>query len=125
MRVIIDTNIILDIFLKREPFVTASYGVIRKALIDESDALVTTNAVTDIYYMLRRDMKDAAKAKGCIEHLLQLVSLADVLQADVKTALQIDMSDFEDALISAVAQRCKADYIVTRNMNNSKIKYEV
>ncbi len=115
MIILIDTNVILDILQKREPFFTASYGALRKAVEKDTACLLSVSAVTDIFYILRRALHSSEHAKSYIEQLSRLVTFADVLEADIQTALSHTMSDFEDAVVDAVAARNKADYILTRN----------
>ncbi|TEB16719.1 hypothetical protein Psfp_01120 [Pelotomaculum sp. FP] len=115
MRILIDTNVILDILRKREPFFEASYGAFKQAALDDTECLVSATAVTDIFYLLRKGLGDMVKAKESLERLLQLVTIADVLALDIQTALSESTPDFEDAVVHAVAARNKADYILTRN----------
>jgi len=118
MRIIIDTNVIMDILLKREPFFEASYGALRQAIARGDDCLVSASAVTDIYYLLHKSLKDTAIAKAHLERLFRLLSVADVLSVDIQSAISSDISDYEDAVVHAVALREKADYIVTRNVKD-------
>ena len=115
MNVLIDTNVILDILQKREPFFEDSYRALRKAIEAEAECLLSVSAATDIFYVLRKSFQSAPKARERMEELSQLVLYADVLGTDVHTALMGTLSDFEDAVVDAVAQRNGADYILTRN----------
>ena len=115
MRIVVDTNVILDIFLKREPFFAASYGALRKAVEADVDCFVSATAVTDVFYILRKNLKSSEQAKGYLSSLMQLVSFSDVLSTDIAGALASEMADFEDAVVDAVASRMGAQYILTRN----------
>lgn len=115
MRILIDTNVILDILLKREPFFEASYGALKQTMVNDSECLVSAAAVTDIFYLLRKEFHDVGKAKEGLERLLRLIPVADVLALDIRTAMSDSLPDFEDAVVHAVAARNKADYILTRN----------
>lgn len=124
MKILIDTNIILDVLLHRTDFFDASYNVLKLATLGKAEAIVTANSITDIYYILNRANKDPIKSKDAIIQFLNLVGIADVLASDVMNALSSTMTDFEDALVGSIAKRVKADYIVTRNtkdFNNSPI----
>lgn len=57
MRIIIDTNIVLDVLLHRTDFLDASYNVLKLPTLDKAEAFVTANSITDIYYILRRYAK--------------------------------------------------------------------
>lgn len=118
MNILIDTNVILDILGKREPFFQDSYAALRKAIKTETECLVSVSAVTDIFYMLRKSLHSAERAKEQIEHLSLLVTFADVQGMDVQTALMRKMSDFEDAVVDTVAERNGSSYILTRNVKD-------
>lgn len=115
MRILIDTNIILDILLKREPFFESSYGALKQAIINDIECLVSATAVTDIFYLLRKGLGDTGQAKESLERLLQIVMVADVIDLDIQAALSDSIPDFEDSVVHAVAVRHQADYIMTRN----------
>jgi len=124
MRILIDTNIALDVLLQRKDFFDASYKVLKLSALDKVEALVTANTITDIYYVVHRTNKNPVKSKDAIAQLLKLVSIADVLASDITNTLSSKVSDFEDALVGTIAKRIKADYIVTRNskdFNNSPV----
>ena len=118
MRVLIDTNVILDILQKREPFFTDSYRALRRALENDAECLISASAATDIFYVLRKSLGSAQQAKEQIDQLAQVVSFADVQGMDIHTALMRAMPDFEDAVVDAVAERSGASYILTRNIKD-------
>ena len=118
MRVLIDTNVILDILQKREPFFTDSYLALRRALENDAECLISASAATDIFYVLRKSLGSAQQAKEHIDQLAQVVSFADVQGMDIHTALMRAMPDFEDAVVDAVAERSGASYILTRNIKD-------
>ncbi len=98
MRVLIDTNVILDILQKREPFFTDSYRALRRALENDAECLISASAATDIFYVLRKSLGSAQQAKEHVDQLAQVVSFADVQGMDIHTALMRAMPDFEDAV---------------------------
>lgn len=118
MRILIDTNVILDILQKREPFFADSYHALRKAIENDADCLICASAATDIFYILRKSLGSAQQAKEQLEQIAQLVSFADVQGMDIHTALMRTMPDFEDAVVDAVAERNGASYILTRNIKD-------
>ena len=118
MRVLIDTNVILDILQKREPFFTDSYRALRRALENDAECLISASAATDIFYVLRKSLGSAQQAKEHIDQLAQVVSFADVQGMDIHTALMRAMPNFEDAVVDAVAERSGASYILTRNIKD-------
>ena len=102
MRILIDTNVILDIVQKREPFFADSYHALRKAIEADTECLISVSAVTDIFYLLRKAFQSAQTAKERIEQLSQIFIFADVQGVDIHTALMRSMPDFEDAVVDAV-----------------------
>ena len=118
MNLLIDTNVIMDILGKREPFFQDSYAALQKAIKSEMECLVSVSAAKDIFYMLRKLLHSAEQAKEQIEQLSQLVTFAGVQGMDVQTALMRKMPDFEDAVVDAVAERNGSSYILTRNVKD-------
>ena len=111
MRIMLDTNIILDVLEKREPFFADSYLVLLNALENGDLCMMPVSATTDIAYILRK----ADDIKGKLLDFSYMVRLTDVTAEDFNEAIKVDMPDFEDALLAVNAKHNKADCIVTRN----------
>ena len=118
MKILVDTNVILDILQKREPFFTDSYQALHKAIEADAECLLSASAVTDIFYILRKALQSPQMAKNRIEQLSQILTFADVQGVDIHTALMRSMPDFEDAVADAVAERSGASCILTRNIKD-------
>ena len=118
MTVLIDTNIILDYVLKREPFAQDALACLERLIINKDKVWLTASTITDIYYVTRRTLHDAAAAKAVIAKLLNAFQIATVDKNDCLNALEIDNNDYEDALQSVSAKKIKADYIITRNVKD-------
>jgi predicted nucleic acid-binding protein len=114
MRVLIDTNVVIDVIERREPFLADSYAVLRLIAEDELTGFLPAGSVADVYYIIKKS-KDAGTAQGAILALLELVALCDTTAGDISSALLLGFSDFEDAILAATAKREKADFIITRN----------
>jgi predicted nucleic acid-binding protein len=115
MRILIDTNVIIDILERREGFFQDSYRLIQLAAQGRLEAFMSAGAVTDVYYIISRNIHDPGKAREKIIALTTLISLCDTTAGDIRTALTLNMADFEDAVIASIAKREKADYIAIRN----------
>ncbi|MCL2110897.1 MAG: PIN domain-containing protein [Clostridiales bacterium] len=115
MRAVINTNVILDILLKREEFFCDSYSAVKFATQEKNTAFISAGCVSDVHYIVMQAGKDAGNARNLICTLLQLVKVCDTAASDILTALHLDISDFEDAILAATAKREKADFIITRN----------
>jgi predicted nucleic acid-binding protein len=113
MKVILDTNVVLDTLMKREGFFQDAYEVVKLSIQNKIEAVLPTNIITDIHYILSQS--DKALAKPVLEQFIGLVAMCEVIPADIEAAFASEMDDFEDAVAAAVATRIKAGYIVTRN----------
>ena len=114
MKVYIDTNIIIDILEHRDPFFEDSYKIVQLGLQGKLLGLMSAGAVTDVYYIISRSIGNAGKAREKILALTALVHICDTVAVDINTALTLDMVDFEDSVVAAIAKREKVDYILTR-----------
>ena len=114
MRIMLDTNVILDILEKREPYFADSYLVLLNALENGDLCMMPVSATTDVAYILRK----TGDVKGTLLKLSCMLHLTDVTTDDFTEAARSTMPDFEDALLAACARRNKADYIVSRNVKD-------
>ena len=114
MKVLIDTNVILDVLLKRESHFEFSASVLKLCGMQVT-GFIAANQTTDIFYLLRRGGKDAKSAKDIVKMLIDNVKVLDISAADVQNAIADEALDYEDSLLACCAERHKADYIITRN----------
>lgn len=125
MKCLIDTNVILDVLLKREPFCSSAAKVLKLSMYDKFSFYVSASAVTDIYYIANQTLRDRIQVKDLIVRLLQIVSIASVSEKEIKNALMLSWKDFEDSVQYSVALLQEVDGIITRNPKDykeSKIK---
>lgn len=110
MRVLIDTDVLLDVALAREPHVAASLAVLEWAE-KGGEAAVAWHSLANCAYLLKG-------GRRFLRNLLDLVEVASVGSDDAKVAMGLPMADLEDAFQSASALAWKADLIVTRNLRD-------
>jgi len=118
MKIALDTNVILDIVEKREPYFSDSYQVFLKSAAREIEAIIGASSVTDVYYVTRRNCKDSKQALSFIIDMLKVVNSVDTKAIDIQEAIRLNFPDFEDAVIAATASREGASYIITRNTSD-------
>jgi predicted nucleic acid-binding protein len=118
MKVIFDTNVLLDVVEKREPHFPDSYKVFMKSARNEMEAIIGAGSITDIYYIIKKNCKNAQQALGYIIDMIKIVTPVDTKAGDIQEAIKMGFSDFEDAVVTAIATREKADYILTRNVDD-------
>lgn len=113
--ILIDTDVILDFFLDREPFSENAAKILSLCEKREITGFVTPVIVSNVYYLLSQK----GKQEKVIEKLKILLSLLEILTIDknsIMVALNSDFKDFEDALQNYAAEiNEKIDLIVTRN----------
>lgn len=115
MKILVDTNIIIDALTGREPFREAAEHIFLLAANRVEDMYITASSATDIYYLLRKYLHNTEHSKNTMAKLYQLFNILDVTARDCQDALVSNIKDYEDAVISCCAKRSQMDYIVTRN----------
>ena len=118
MKALIDTNVILDALMRREPFNRAAEEIIVLSAEGKINACITASSVTDIYYILKKHMKREEPTRQAILKLMAIVNVLDVTGSDCEKACALPMDDYEDALHAYCAKRYKIDCIVTRDLKH-------
>ena len=118
MIVYFDTNVVVDILLKREPFFMDSFKALSEIAGKSANGIIGTSAITDIYYIVNKEMKDREKSLNSIFNILKILLLVETIPQDIFTAKTLNMPDFEDSVVSAIANRNGAEYIITRNVDD-------
>lgn len=120
MKLLIDTNIILDVLLKREPFCQSGVNILTLAGREDIDEYVSASAITDIYYIAYKALKDKRAVRTLLNQILKVVSVAGVTENEIRKALELEWNDFEDSVQYSVALLDNMDGIVTRNPHDYK-----
>jgi predicted nucleic acid-binding protein len=117
LRVLVDTNVVLDVLLDRKPFAEAAAQVL--ALVEESriEGFLCATTVTTIDYLIAQALAPA-QAHAALQRLLDLFEIAPVNRPVLEQALRSDVSDFEDAVLEQSARLVSADVITTRNLKD-------
>ena len=125
IKALIDTNIIIDFFLRRKPFYKNAETIFKKINDKKVEGYISASAVTDIFYLLQR-AKGNLDATNCIFKLIQIIEILGVDKQTMINALLLNWTDFEDAVQVQVALENEIDVIITRNtkdfQNIKKIK---
>ena len=117
MRLLLDTNIILDDALNRAGLAAASKTVI--ALCgSQHEPWVAWHSLSNIYYVARRHPVQRPNALQIIRDVLTWADVAGASRSLAIRATRLGFSDFEDALQSAAAEACGADFIITHNVKD-------
>ena len=119
MKIVFDTNIVLDILLEREPFVSFSinlFNAVEKQIIQ---GYLCATTITTIDYLLTKSIGKQS-AKVSINQLLNLFAIAEVNDVILKAAINSDFSDFEDGVLYHSGIYAGVDGFVTRNSKDFK-----
>jgi len=117
MKVLIDTNIVLDVMLKREPWLADSQRIWQACDDGRLQGYIVASTLTDIYYIARK-MVGREVALAGVEVCLITFVIAPIDRTVVERAIQLVGRDFEDNIQIAVALQTNVDAIVTRNPNH-------
>ena len=118
MKLLIDTNVVLDVLLQREPFCRTATAVLNLTQRDDVREYVSASAITDIYYIANKQMKDRNAVRDLLKRLLMVISVAAVSEREIQNALNLAWGDFEDSVQYSVALMNEMDGIVTRNSSD-------
>ena len=118
MRVVIDTCVIVDALQSREPFCKDAQSIFLLCANRQFEGFLTAKAITDIYYLTRRQTHSDNGTRDVLTKLCALFGLLDTTALDVRKAISAEISDFEDAVMVETAVRSGVDCIVTRNIKD-------
>ena len=124
MRVLLDTNVIVDVLQRREPWFADGkqifYAVANKQII----GCITAKEAADIHFFSRKQFTGEenvdARARQVLTKLYAIFELIDTLGIDCQNAIAIENKDYEDAIMMASAVRAGIDCIITRNPEHFK-----
>jgi predicted nucleic acid-binding protein len=114
LKILFDTNVVLDLLLDRAPFAEASEQILSRVEAGELSGYLCATTVTTIHYLAARAL-GARRALAEVRKLLALFEIAPVNRPILESALESDFSDFEDSVLYEAARQVGADAIVTRN----------
>lgn len=114
MRVLLDTNIVIDALTERHPFYEEASSIFDLAGGEYFDACLTATTLTDIYYLLHKAFGKSA-IRNHLSNLLDLFHILPVSGNDCRLALNSPIADYEDAIQAICAERSGIDYIITRD----------
>lgn len=115
MKILVDTNIILDVLLKREPHNKAAQVIMTKCADREIMGYLAAHSIPNIFYVLRKEYSQEERRKF-IRNLCEIFRISDLNAEKIISAIDNEQFlDFEDCLQEECAVAEVVDYIVTRN----------
>ena len=114
MKVLLDTNIIIDIALERQPYFTNSETVLAFVEQGQIEGYISASTISDLYYLIRKQ-KGRDLTIEFLQEILTFCQIATVNQAAIRMAFTTNFQDFEDSIQYSTSVVNKLDAIITRN----------
>lgn len=114
-RLLIDTNVIMDVMLEREPFFEASKRILDICNTEGFKGYIAFHCLPTLWYLTRKAAPDNMR-RAFLRNILSFLDVAGADKAAILAAVNNDaFPDFEDCLQDECAFSVDADYIITRN----------
>ncbi|WP_289286131.1 type II toxin-antitoxin system VapC family toxin [Parablautia intestinalis] len=119
-RILVDTNVLLDYLLTREPFYEDAKKIIHACVDGEAKGCIAAHSISNMFFILRKDY-DVKERREVLVNLCSIFDVEGLDKTKILSGLQNeDFSDFEDCLQVECAKAFDAEYIVTRNIDDYK-----
>lgn len=124
MKVFLDTNVLVDYLAHRKDFYEDAAIIISLAKHKKIKLYVASMSfATSSYLMAKHYHNDTAAIKLAISNFIKYCNVTVVDRTTVESSVASAFDDFEDGMQNECAIRCKADYIVTRNVGDFTESY--
>lgn len=118
MRVLIDTNVLLDVLMGRQPYYDISDKILKLCADKEIEGHIAAHSIPNMYYILRKYMSEDNRRKALL-NICRILKVEGIDSVKILSALRNkDFADMEDCLQEECAMSIAADYIVTRNVKD-------
>lgn len=118
MKILIDTNIVIDALTSREPWNESAEKIFLMAANNIIEMYIMASSATDIYYLIRKHLHNTKTARQIMGKLYSLTGILEVKEEDLVEALASPITDYEDAVVEQVARRSDMECIITRNQKD-------
>jgi len=115
MKILVDTDVILDVVLERVPHADAASAVLERLEAGTDRGFIAWHSISNIYYLLDAP---GAQVRQMLRGLLAFLKVAPTSTEAALRATELPMKDFEDAMQVVCAEACGAELIVTRNVKD-------
>ena len=114
MQLLLDTNVLIDSYAQREPFVENAVLLRIASCFGDVDLWACSQSFPDVEYVLRRAIP-ASELRLMMSKSLEFLSVCTISASDVRDGLKSGWQDLEDFYIASAAMRIGADYVITRD----------
>ena len=119
MKIVFDTNIILDVLLNREPFVKLSANLVSAVENKKIEGFLCATTITTLDYLISKEI-NRNKANVEVRKLLSIFNISEVNLKVLELSLNSEFKDFEDAVQYYSGECCRVSGLVTRNTKDYK-----
>lgn len=125
MRVLFDTNVIVDVLQQREPWFADGRKLFLAVATRQIVGCFTAKQAADIHFFSKKQFKGEEHvdemARQVVAKLYAIFELLDAMGSDCQSALAVPNNDYEDAMLITAALREHVDCIVTRNPDHFRV----
>jgi predicted nucleic acid-binding protein len=119
-KIFIDSDIILDVLLEREEFFESSANILNLSELDEIKLFTSVIAITNIAYILRKELKNNKKVNEYINIILGITKALPVTEEIIINSMETDFNDFEDSIQYITAKTNGIKILLSRNKKDYK-----
>lgn len=120
-KILIDTNVLLDYLLEREPFFEDAKKVVSSCTEENTKGCIAAHSISNMFFILRKDYT-AKESREILSNLCTIFDVEGIDKAKLLSGLANEgFSDFEDCLQMECAKSYGAEYIVTRNVSDYSV----
>ena len=119
MTVVVDINILLDVFLSRKTFLADSHTILNEVVSGSLRGICPSHGLTTLFYLVERNAS-TSDAESAVDRILSHFEIHGLNTSDWKNVRKMPFSDFEDAAVAYTAHHQGASFIVTRNIADFK-----
>jgi len=120
MKILVDTNVILDFFLSRVPHYKTAKNIFELIYQEKVNAFTTASSFTDLYYIIAKRLGNY-KAREILQDLINMLGIIAVDGDDCNHALGLPITDYEDALVVTCAGKQRIDWIISNDQGFLKV----
>lgn len=118
MRVLLDTNILIDYIALRQPYAESAERIMFLCKNRQIHCCMAAHSVMNVFYILRKNFT-VDERRIILKELCEIIEVISIEKSKIIASLENhDFSDMEDCLQSKCAEEFSADYIITRNIKD-------
>ena len=121
MRILIDTCVIIDAIIDREPFNIDAQALLLACAQGHVQGYITANSITDIHYLAHKFLHDKKAIRDILAKLFESIKILDTTGLDCIDALYSKTTDYEDAVQIQIAYHNNIDLIATRDLKDYQL----